>query len=490
MPPAHHNTHSDNPPDALANDVSRLSAAWRLVDAEELATSALVRHPRHAPLLYAHALTLLKQGRADESVDALKRAVVHHPLEANLQIMLAFALNYDPRASAADVAAAHLRAGIALRRAAGTPAKIQRAASHTGRPIRVGIVSSDLYRHSVAYFLEPLLERLPRERIEIVALNGSRASDDVTARLRGYAAEWHEMAHLGHEEFAHAARALKLDIALDLSGLTGGHRQKALAMRIAPVQALYMGYPHASGIDTMDARIADAITDPAGAPNTMGETIMRLPGCFLCYKPPSDAPEIAERSGKGVVFGCFGNLAKINRPLVRAWARVLAGVPGSRLLLKNHALVDERLRTSLVERLRIWGLEPARLDLRSPPPGEAEHLGVYNEIDVALDTFPYHGTTTTCEALLMGVPVVTYAGDRHVSRVGASLLAAAGCSDMCADDEDGFVVRAVDLGLAGVRRAKWRGALRESFAASALCDGARLGADFAAMLESLMSRSK
>jgi len=472
----------------MATEVSRLSAAWRLRDAEELAVSALATNPRHQPLLYEHAIALFRQGRAEESVDALNRALAFHPFDSSLQVMLAHAMNYDPRASVGDLAAAHRRAGAVLRRRLGVPARLSRV-SRTDRPIRVGMVSADLYRHSVAYFLEPLLANLPRERIAAVVLNVSRTSDEVTARLRAHSSEWHDMGHLKLADFSMAARALALDVALDLSGLTGGHRQKAFAMRIAPVQAMYLGYPHASGVDTLDARIADAITDPPGTPNSMGETIVRLPGCFLCYRPPSDAPPIvdATRMHDGLVFGCFGNLAKINRSLVEAWARILAAVPGSKLLIKNHALFDERTRASLPERFLGWGVDPARLELRPPPFNEPEHLAVYNEVDVALDTFPYHGTTTTCEALLMGVPVVSYTGDRHASRVGASVLAAAGCAQWCAADVGGYVATATSLGLQGRRTAAERRSLRSQFVASSLCRAEEFGEAFAIALESLVA---
>ncbi len=471
----------------MAKEVARLSAAWQLIDAEELAVSSLATSPRHQPLLYEHAIALFRQGRVDESVDALNRALAFHPFDSSLQIMLAHAMNYDHRASAGDVAAAHRRAGMTLRRKVGAPARL-RGAWPTNRPIRVGIVSADMYRHSVAYFLEPLLARLPRERIAAVVLNSSRASDEVTARLRAHSSEWHEMGHLGHADFALAARALELDVALDLSGLTGGHRQRSFAMRIAPVQALYLGYPHATGADTLDARIADAITDPPGTPDTMDETIVRLPACFLCYRPPTDAPPIVDKSRAhdGVVFGSFGNLAKTNRPLVEAWARVLAAVPGSKLLIKNHALFDARTRAAVQGRFQQWGIDPARLELRSPPVNEPEHLAVYNEVDVALDTFPYNGTTTTCEALLMGVPVVSYAGNRHASRVGASLLTAAGCAQWCAADVDDYVTTATGLGLQGRRGAAERSALRSQFLASPLCSGEGFGEAFAAALESLV----
>ena len=477
----------DNSPGAMATEVSQLTAAWRLKDAEELARSSLATSPRHQALLYEHAIALFRQGRVDESVAALNRALAFHPTDASLQVMLAHAMNYDHRASAADVAAAHRRAGTALRRKVGAPAKLARA-SQTDRPIRVGIVSADLYRHSVTYFLEPLLAGLPRERIAAVVLNNSGASDEVTARLRTHASEWHEMAHLRHEDFSTAARALKLDVALDLSGLTGGHRQRSFAMRIAPVQAMYLGYPHATGVDTLDARIADAITDPPGTPDTAGEKIVRLPGCFLCYRPPSDTPPIAEttRTQDGVVFACFGNIAKINRPLAEAWGRVMAAVPDSKLLIKNHALFDDGTRAALAQRLRGWGLDPGRVELRSATRDEREHLATYNEVDVALDTFPYHGTTTTCEALLMGVPVVSYAGDRHASRVGASVLAAAGCAQWCAPDVDGFVTTATGLGRQGRRSAAERDSLRRQFVASSLCRGEGFGEAFAAALESLV----
>jgi predicted O-linked N-acetylglucosamine transferase (SPINDLY family) len=273
--------------------------------------------------------------------------------------------------------------------------------------------------------------------------------------------------------------------------LTSGHRQAAFARRIAPVQVSYLGYPHASGIDTFDARLADAITDPPGAPNVMGERVIRLAGCFVCYRPPQDAPPIREARGPGgpVVFGCFGNLSKVNRETLRVWGRVLDAVPGSRLVLKNHALGDRFVRgearpgtRSAIDRMREAGLDLSRVELRQPGADEAAHLDAYNDIDAALDTFPYNGTTTTCEALVMGVPVVTFGGDRHASRVGGSLLRAAGCGDWCGEGEAAFVAKAVEMADSGPRGLPARAALRDRLLASSLCDAQRHAAEFVAAL--------
>lgn len=481
--------HSNESPERIASVVSHLASAWRLLDAEELARRTLARHPTSDALNYAHAFGLLKQGRATECVDHLKRALARHPYEPNLAILNAFSLNYDDRASASEVAAAHLRVGIAFRNIVGAPVKLAKTYRAGQRPVRVGLLSADLYRHSVAYFLEPLLANLPRERVEVVVLSSSRNRDGVTERLKTHASEWNEWADLSHDAFADAARSKALDVVVDLSGLTAFHRLRALSTRLAPVQVTYLGYPHASGLDTAGTRLADAVTDPPEAPNLMGERTVRLPGCFVCYRPPEDAPAIREREhgGAPVVFGCFGNLAKINPALVGAWSRVLEGVPGARLLVKNHAFADSGLREEVPARWRSWGLDTSRLDLAVPPAAEREHLDAYNEIDVALDTFPYNGTTTTCEALLMGVPVLTFAGDRHASRVGASLLSAAGFSGWCAADVDGFVEAAVAMGREGVRNVTQRQSVRQQLLASSLCDGRRLGEVFATAMEAVAS---
>jgi protein O-GlcNAc transferase len=492
-------------PDDLAQIAARLAGAHRLVEAEEVATMGLKADPRHSRLVFEHAFALLRQGRAEEAVDALRRAAQRQPQDANVRMLLAFALNYDARATPSEVAAAHLQYGMALRRVVGPAARAEDLvrqreekfprASHPR--VRLGFVSADVYRHSVTYFLEPLLEHLPRERFEVFVLDSSRKHDEVTARLRGLVEHWSEMESMDHAVFAMAARELALDVAVDLSGLTSGHRQAAFARRIAPVQVSYMGYPHASGVDTFDARLADEITDPPGAPNVMGENVLRLPGCFVAYRPAGDVPTIRDSTREvgvaPITFGCFGNLAKINRATLGVWARVMHTVPGSRLVLKNHALADRFLREeartgskTLLARLGDAGLDVARVELRQPSASEAEHLGAYNDIDVALDTWPYNGTTTTCEALIMGVPVVTFAGDRHAARVGASVLGTCGCLAWCASDVDGCVARARAVAGAGPRSKAQRNELRRQVLASTLCDSQRLGKEFAAAIEALL----
>lgn len=491
---------------------SRLSGSHRLVEAEEAAAMGLKAAPRHVRLIFEHAFALVRQGRVESGVEELTKAIKQHPTDANLRMLLAFSLNYDARATPDEVAAAHLRYGVALRRVAGPAKKASELAAaredkypRAKHPrLRVGLVSADLYRHSVTYFLEPLLANLPEGRVEVVVLSGSARHDDVTARLRAHASEWIDAAGMDHDAFTRASRSAALDVAIDLSGLTCGHRQIAFAKRIASVQASYLGYPHASGVDTFDARIADAITDPPSARNLMGEMVLRLPGCFVCYVPANDTPPIRGRSlsdacgstggrwQSRVRFGCFGNLAKINRATLGAWSRVLAGVPGAMLVLKNHAFADRFVRgdaregaTTILDRLRDADIDPLRVDIREPGKDEVSHLDAYNDIDLALDTFPYHGTTTTCEALVMGVPVVTFAGDRHASRVGKSLLAAAGCPQWCGESEDEFVEKAIELSNAGPRGVAPRKALRERVLASALCDARAHAAGFMGMVELL-----
>lgn len=494
---------------------SRLSASHRLVEAEEVAAMGLKTAPRHGRLIFEHAFALVRQGRVEAGVDALAKALKQQGGEANLRMLLAFSLNYDARATLDEVAAAHLQYGISLRRVAGPAMKAsdlvaarEAKFSRAEHPrLRIGFVSADLYRHSVTYFLEPLLAAMPKDRFDVVMLSSSAKEDDVTARLRTHASEWLRASGMDHDAFTSAARSLGLDVAVDLSGLTSGHRQMAFARRIAPVQVSYLGYPHASGVDTFDARITDAIADTPNARNVMGEAIVRLPGCCVCYKPAKDVPPIRERAGvsaggtgddgaaSGVRFGCFGNLAKMNDMTLAAWSRVLAGVPASVLVLKNHAFADRFVRgearagaTTIVDRLRAAGIDGSRVEIREPGKDEVSHLDAYNDVDIALDTFPYHGTTTTCEALFMGVPVVTFAGDRHASRVGKSLLTAAGCTSWCGESEDEFVEKAVALGHAGPRDVITRRALREQVLSSALCNAKSHAAEFANAIESLVKR--
>jgi predicted O-linked N-acetylglucosamine transferase (SPINDLY family) len=236
----------------------------------------------------------------------------------------------------------------------------------------------------------------------------------------------------------------------------------------------------------MDFRFTDAVADPAGdADRFATEKLVRFAPTAWAYAPPADAPAVVPAPGGArgwVTFGCFNNLAKVTDAMLATWGRILAGVPHSRLRLKGRGLGDDVIRERYRERLGRCGLDPARVELLDRTADTRQHLALYNDIDVALDTFPYNGTTTTCEALWMGVPVISLAGDRHMSRVGASLLAVAGHPEWVAADADDYVRRAVELAANPTQLADIAARLRDELERSPLLDHAGQAARFGAAL--------
>ena len=346
-------------------------------------------------------------------------------------------------------------------------------------------MSADLRTHSVAWFLLPLLEAIDRVRFEVHCYPNSAKADTMTQRLRAASAGWHPIDALDDAAAARQVRDNRIDLLIDLSGHSAGQRLGLFARRAAPTQATWLGYPNTTGLPAIDFRLVDTVTDPDedAAQALASERLLRIPGCFVCYGPPPEAPPVEARRAAGsdgpIVFGSFNNLQKISATTLDLWSAVLAAEPDSLLALKAGSLEQPGVQTRLQQAVAARGIDPARLRFLPRDTDVAGHLARYGGIDVALDTFPYHGTTTTCEALWMGVPVVSLAGDWHASRVGASLLAAAGCAQDCATDPDGYVAAA--LHAAGIARADPAARLRrrERLAASLLLDRARFATHFA-----------
>ncbi len=330
----------------------------------------------------------------------------------------------------------------------------------------------------MANFALPLVEAHDRAAVEVLGFTLSPLADDVTARFIAAFDAWTSLDPVDDDEAARILRDAGLDVLVDLAGMTAGCRPGIFLRRPAPVQATYLGFAGTTGLDCFDARIVDAISDPPGTTDALfSEPLLRLDGPFLAYRPvdPPDPPDPEPPmalQGR-VTFGCFGNLAKITSPMLETWRRVLDAVPGSRLLLKNPLCADPVVATDFARMARGAGLGD-RLVLAPPEPGTREHLRAYGRIDIALDTFPYGGTTTTFEALWMGVPVVTLAGRPHASRVGASILGHAGLGSWVAPDAEAYVSACVALASDPDGLGRWRRELRGLLAASPACDAPAL----------------
>jgi len=344
------------------------------------------------------------------------------------------------------------------------------------RRLRVGYLSPDFVHHSVAYFFEPVLAAHDRDLFEITCYSEARVPDAVTRRLRERSDRWRDIAGQSDEAVAALIRGDGIDILVDLAGHTARNRLLVFARRPAPIQVTWLGYPDTTGLDAIDYRLTEAVSDPAGNEAWHSEQLFRLPETFSCYQPPADSPPVgplpAAEAGP-LTFGCFNHLAKVTPATLRLWAEILRELPGSRLLLKSRGLADHETAARLRGEFARLGADADRLELNGEELSVARHLGLYQRVDVAFDTFPYNGTTTTCEALWMGVPVVTLAGRTHVSRVGASLLTHLGEPGWIADSPEAYRKLCRDLAGDRPRLTAIRAGLRERMRRSPLCDAPR-----------------
>jgi protein O-GlcNAc transferase len=471
-----------------------LSVLGAFEEAAQAGRDALQRDPTNSAAAVNLGLALSSSGQAAEACEVFAEALKHDQRNPSLISNYLGTLNYDPAATPERRAAEHRRWGTVLQGVFG-PLAARPAINDPdpARRLRVGLLSSDLRGHVVAGFLKPFMRHRDREGIELWAFS-TGVRDAASAELQGLCDHWVDALQMDDDTLAAAIRGAKIDILLETNGHTEGSRPGVLAARPAPVIASYCGYPNTTGMPAVDYRVVDEHTDPAGHEALSTERLVRLKPAFLCYEPPPPArmpgvaPGPAER-GEGrageVTFGSFNAAAKINPPLLRLWCGLLKAVPGSRLVIKNRALGAAEARARVMSVLEGEGLAPDRVELVGWRPSSEDHLAEYARVDIALDSLPYHGTTTTCEALLMGVPVVTLAGGAHVTRVGASLLRSVGLDALVAADEGEYVRIAAELARDAGRRRELRASLRNRLLASPLCEQAAHGRAMSAALRQM-----
>jgi protein O-GlcNAc transferase len=410
-------------------------------------------------------------GRVDEAIAEIRKALLTEPDNLNTWANLLLTLNYSQNVSQAELYAEHRRYGAKVAKLYAAP----QAERLDGRRLRVGYVSPDFRLHVVACFFEPILANHDRERFEVFCYYNHRIEDQVTARLRAMADHWLDCVHLSDDELAQRIRDDRIDILVDLAGHTADNRLPVFALKPAPLQATYLGYPNTTGLAAIDYRFTDTHADPPGESDRLStEQLVRLPNSYFCYRPLDNCPQVSPLPALAngwVTFGCFNNLPKVSDQFLEAAARVLLRVRGARLLLKAKALALPEVAKRVRDKLATLGVDPARVELRGWTPKVLSHLSIYDEIDIALDSFPYNGATTTCEALWMGVPVVSLVGNRHAARVGASLLRTVGLEELLGRTIDDYVETAVRLAGDLNYVAGLRAGLRERMRASPLMDG-------------------
>lgn len=423
--------------------------------------------------------TYSDMGRMDEAERCYRRALAMNPQLAFVHSNLLLAMNYNPRYGMDALFSEHLH--FAQQHAHGTnPEGAYRTERQMHRRLRIGYVSPDFLRHSVAYFVEPVLASHDRSQYEVFCYSDVAHKDEVTERMQKLSDAWRDTVHHSHEKVSEIIRNDRIDILVDLSGHTAGNRMLLFAGRPAPVQVTWIGYPATTGLSSMDYKVVDWFTDPPGMTEHFHtEKLVRMPETFLCYLPERDAPAVNELPALKhgyLTFGCFNNFAKVSDEILITWTKILRRLPNARLVMKARGLSSAAARSSLENLFRQQGIGSDRIELLALTPNVRDHLAHYHRVDIALDTFPYNGTTITCEALWMGVPVVTLGGRTYASRVGVSLLTNAGLKDLIAETPGEYVERAVKLASDLPRLSALRADLRHMVSQSPLTDAKRFTA--------------
>ena len=435
-----------------------------------------------------HALREL--GEIEPALASYRRALEIQPdfLDARSNLLFTSALLADPAPEAMLAAAKEFGARVARQV---RPFTSWRNDADRGRCLRVGFVSGDLRSHAVGFFVQGVLAHLAAAaagRLELHAYYNNPRADAVSARIRASCRGWHPVRDLDDPALAGKIRDDGIDILFDLSGHTALNRLAMFALKPAPVQVAWLGYLATTGLAAMDYLIADPWTLPPSEDARFTERIWRLPETYLCFTAPEAGVPVgalpAASSGH-VTFGSFNNLTKLTDATVSLWARVLAGVPGSRLFLKTRQLGNEAVRSGVRDRFAAHGVDPARLDLEGFAPGRTDHLRAYQRVDIALDPFPYPGITTSVEGLWMGIPLLTLAGGSFLSRQGVGLLMNAGLPQWIAADADDYVAKAVGHAADLENLAALRAGLREKVLGSPLFDAPRFAGHFEAALRAM-----
>jgi protein O-GlcNAc transferase len=421
-------------------------------------------------------------GRLDEALVSYEKAI-----ELKMPFLAAcrnrnFLLNYFSQCSVDDVYRKHLEYEKHLK------LEVKRKKYKFNREsksvLNVGYVSGDFRNHAVSYFFEPLAAAHDKGKFEIFCYYNDDIEDETTQRIKNYVNYWRDIYTMTDEQVVELVRNDNIDILVDLSGCTRGYRLPVFFCKPAPVQVTWLGYPNTTGLNAIDYRFTDEISDPPGQSDEVyTETLVRLPHGFLCFKGDDKISEsecLPSNKKEYLTFGSFNNLNKVTDEVVALWSQLMASVPRSRLLLKSKVFASDKAKERYLLMFEKNGIDRSRLDLYSWLSDKDGHLRLYDEVDIALDTFPYNGTTTTCEALWMGVPVVTLAGDRHASRVGASILTQVGLGHYIANDEKSYIDIGVGLAQDKDILMELRTGLRQKMKSSYLCDSA----DFARNIES------
>eukprot|EP01063_Lacrimia_lanifica_P031240 TRINITY_DN5104_c0_g1_i3.p1 TRINITY_DN5104_c0_g1~~TRINITY_DN5104_c0_g1_i3.p1 ORF type:complete len:828 (+),score=337.50 TRINITY_DN5104_c0_g1_i3:84-2567(+) len=491
-----------------------LGLQGELSKAQELLRSCVALQPTNAEAYNNLGVVLRDEGVMEEALQCYEKCLALCPEAENAAQNRLLALNFSTTHPLDNIQQAHMDWGarIMATHAPKTPLQWLTDMDPERKKLRVGYVSPDFYLHSVSYFAHNVLKHHNPDEVEVYCFANVMKPDSKTFAFQQLVPpeRWVDIVGKNMDEAAEIILSHKIDILVDLTGHTSTNRLDIFVKKPAPVQVTWIGYPNSTGLPTIDYRLTDAKADPwdVAKPKHYSETLYRLPGSFLCYCPDTPDPEQDEKgeipsyqtpeellkakkeyavnyrgdvkpaipkttacATKGyVTFGTFNNMAKINMNVVRVWAEIMKRLPTSRLMCKSKPFSEPRIRNMFLGYFEKHGIDKSRITLIGIIPQHYNHLQAYENIDVGLDCWPYAGTTTTCEALWMGVPTVTMTGPHHAANVGASLLESVGAPELIASTEEEYIDIAVKLA-DPARLLKYRTELQDNMKKSILCDG-------------------
>jgi predicted O-linked N-acetylglucosamine transferase (SPINDLY family) len=461
-----------NPHWAVYNELANIKEKTKQRTEEmEYRKKAMESNPDNGVVLNNYGMHMARMGDAQQGIKVLRKAVKKAPTNPVIHSNLLFFLHYLPEADCQLLFNEHKR----WARMQGPTTLAKKSHDNVPDPdrrLRIGYISPDFRKHSVAYFFEILLDERNHEAVETFGYSNLDFPDDATKRLKFKFDHFRNIYGASDEAVIEMLKKDKIDILVDLTGHTGNNRLPVLAYKPAPIQVTYLGYPDTTGMEQVDYRLTDELADPPESQQFYTEELIYLPDGFLCYKPVDFAPPTAPlptlKNGH-ITFGSFNNNCKINPFIMSLWAEVLKANDGSRLVLKFRGGDDEGLRDHYLRKFEELGIHRGRVDIHGAK-SPVEHLTLYSQIDIALDTYPYNGTTTTFEALWMGVPVISLVGEHHMSRVGLTILTRFGMGFLATSTPQEYVIRATALAAKRETLAEMRAIMRRTIAGASLCN--------------------
>ncbi len=452
-----------------------LNAKRCFVEAEQACRLALAIEPKSIEALNNLGEALKEQGKLNDAVDAFRTAVSINPDFSVAHSNYLLNVNYLTDIDLNQVYLEYVKWGEshAVSYAAGKH-KHSDCGSDSEKRLRIGYVSPDFRAHSVILFIAGVVESHNRENVEVFCYSDVKLPDAYTQKISETSDHWRETSQLSHEQLALLIAKDRIDILVDLTGHTANNRLMTFARKPAPIQVTWLGYPNTTGLKAIDYRFTDRWADPPGMSDQLNtETLIRISNGFLCYAPISDSPPISDlpmtESGF-ITFASFNNSSKINVDVIKLWSSILSGVKGSKLILKSPQFTDPVIKQRYLALFESNGIDSSRIEIYGYIASTIEHLAIYQKVDVGLDPFPYNGTTTTCEALWMGIPVVVLTGNSHVSRVGVSLLSNVGLTEFVAETKDEYIRICSNLAKSPEKLLEIRKGMRSRMENSSLLD--------------------